>query len=320
MPEIVFSSQISTFSVPAGKSPATVVVKDAAGAELFCNQYNTELAFGVCGIDAVIETDLRKKKVSSGDYVLEAFRPGSGGAASKIASRSLSVIYHEKWNADSIDAADFLKKNFLLECNEMVVPAKYAANIPIEIWTEKYESCNVTQYWTENGRQQSAVISYPVAKGGDTITLYAAFAREHAPMSAILECGQRRAVVKFTADSSSDDDARAFTFRNMFNALETVWLSGVLSESPSAQKTTASFEGSKKALDIVPDPSYTLKVAGLTLPEAIRARRMLYSREVTVDRLLTPGQPQQITVTYVSGDISDDRASLCDITIKFTRL
>lgn len=320
MQRIIFASQLSAFSVPEGAAPASVVITDSAGAEIFRNSYNTSLRFNIYGLPSVFNRDLRAKCASSGDYAISVSRPASGDRPPVADERRLTVIHCELWRDASIDAEDFLKKNFLLEANEIIVPAALASDIPLEIWTEDYESCKITQMWTDDGRQQSAVISYPVAPGGDTILLYAAFAREHAPAAAFLECGQRRAVVKFTADGDSPEETRAFTFRNMFNAVETVWLTGVLSESPSAQKTTAGVGGVSRVIDIGDETSYSLQVPGLPLPSAMRARRMLFSRETTVSHLLDSGNPQPIAVTDVSGNISDDRSQLCDITIKFSAL
>lgn len=320
MPRIIFASQLSTFSVPEGAVPASVVITDSAGVEIFRNSYHTTLPFNIYGLPSVFNRDLRAKSASSGDYTISVSRPASGGSQPVADEQQLTVIHCELWRDASVDAGDFLKKNFLLEANEIVVPAALASDIPLEIWTEGYESCKITQMWTDDGRQQSAVMSYPVAPGGDTIVVYAAFAREHAPMAVLLECGQRRAVVKFTADGGSPEETRAFTFRNMFNAVETVWITGVLSESPSAQKTTAGIGGVFKVLDIDDETSYTLQAAELPLPSALRARRMLFSRETTVSHLLDYGHSQPIAVTDVSGNISDDRSQLCDLSVKFTTL
>lgn len=316
MQHIVFSSQLSAFSVSAGNSPASVSVKDSSGDVIFRNEYNTELGFKITGLSKIINRDLRSKSASSGDYTITVSRPGQPAADNP---QPTTVIYNEFWKDLSRDAEDFLLRNFLLEIDEITVPAGIAMDIPIEIWTKQPENCHITQVWTEQGVEKTAVIDYPVAPGGDTITVYAGFARLHAPMAVLLECGQRRAVVKFTAGDNGPD-TRVFTFRNMFNATETVWLTGVLSESPSAERTVAEIDGVRKVLDIVHKTTYTLSVQSLPLRQALRARRMLYSRETSISHLLTPGNPLPIDIDDISGNIHDNRSELCNLTIKFSIL
>lgn len=326
MSEIIFASQLSAFSVPAGNSPATVVLRDCDGQELFRNDYHSSLEFSVSGLDSILIADLRARDAFNAYYAIETYRPsGDDGSPSLISRRDLDVFYHESWKDPEIVASEILQSGFLIQSREIDIPAALASDIHIPVFSPVPCLCDIFQSWMDDGRMQSASMRCHVAAGGDVITVFAEFARTHAPIVVSLQCGDRHAVIRFS--DNSPRFTRRFSFRNMFNIMESVWLTGVLSESPSFSISQAAVNGRDRILDIVPDTSYALKVSGLSVSQALRARRMIFSRETFISHLfdddpasVSSARGIPVIVTDISGEISDNAASLCDLTVKFSTL
>ncbi len=314
MPDFYFASELSGFSVPAGDPPAVITVCDSSGVEIFRNAYTSKNQFEVSLMD-ILNSSLRNNGLSYADFRISASRPWKNGSLSEVASLQATVIHCPV--SMPAQASEWLRSNFLIESKEIIVPAEAVVDFDIPVLTDSPQNCRTTQLFTQDGKPQQASLDWPVSPGGDSIQVKADLVKRLAPAFLRLECGDRSLTARFTTDNA--ERLHTFTFRNRFNAVEQLSVSGILKLSPQAEKTTAKINGREHTLDIEDKGTFSLSVSGLSFSQSRRLISLLHSRQVSWLHTPIHAAPVPIDITDISGDIEDNPASLCSLSIKFKK-
>lgn len=316
MTRILFSSQLSRLSTPSTLSTPVEVTVIPHGEEepIFRNVYDSPFPVRLAGINRVVEEDMRRRGGTQWRY--------------SICGEEVEVLYRSLPD-DGTDALEYARRNFLCAGRVLTFPAVHTEDIKIPIYTEGAEVCHIKQIWTVGGEVKTATMSYPVAAGGDEITIHTDQLLGR-PCTIIFTCGERRLIAYFPTDCDPMTVAGApdrmhtaiFRYRDPFGMFAYLFLPAIRSHSPQVEKVTATVNSRFMQLRATDKSTVTLTVEGLPYRRALDVMSLLMAdntRVWTRDPETGEMRGEDVVVTEVSGDISDDPTKLNTLRVTYRR-
>lgn len=309
MAEIRFTSEFSTYST----SSTTLRVLSPEMDVVFSNRYDLPGIQPVVNLGEIIEEDMRRRGITMGRYMIDG--------------KYYDMIYRE--GDDDIKAEDYARDHFLMATSRLVIPSHDLKDFGIPVYCERdNEYCMCSYYFMKDDDVMNREMRYPLAKGFDEVMVYASNI-EGLPAMVNLRAGNRKMTIIFCADGKAmlpvdwggGMQTVDLCYTDIMGHRRHIISPAVITQGIDYKQTTAKISGRERLVSVKNESTVKLKFPGLPLSVAIEAGELMSRRDVTVRRYdAVKGLIEELAlVKEVSGDISDERGKLNEISITYSR-